>query len=264
MWPWRSWTAAIASSEATRSSSVSPIPTRMPLVNGICSSPAASIVSRRRAGCLVGEPAWTVSISRSEIDSSISPCEAVTSRSRARSSGESTPEVGVRQDAALERALAGPDDVGGEVLVAPRAQPLGDHRVDLGPLAGQHQQLLGVAPRGLLEPALDLIRVVDVRLVRGEGAVLAEALAGARQGERVVAREGDALHRGPYSRARCPWRPGAQVDEEGEDHEEPLEALDAVGAPGPEGRVGEGRPRQQEEARARGRSSRRRRAPGRR
>ena len=36
-----------------------------------------------RAGCLVGEPAWTVSISRSEIDSSISPCEAVTSRSRA-------------------------------------------------------------------------------------------------------------------------------------------------------------------------------------
>ena len=60
-------------------------------MNGIFSSPAASIVARRRAGCLVGEPAWTVSISRSEIDSSISPCEAVTSRSRARSSRPSTP-----------------------------------------------------------------------------------------------------------------------------------------------------------------------------
>ena len=78
---------------ATRSCSVSPIPTRIPLVNGILSSPAASIVSRRRAGCFVGEPACTVCISRSDTDSSISPCEAVTSRSRARSSRESTPRL---------------------------------------------------------------------------------------------------------------------------------------------------------------------------
>ena len=70
---------------------LSPIPTRMPLVNGIRSSPAARIVSRRRAGCFVGEPACTVSIRRSEIDSSISPCDAVTSRRRARSSRDSTP-----------------------------------------------------------------------------------------------------------------------------------------------------------------------------
>ena len=53
--------------------------------------PAASIVSSRRAGCFVGEPAWTVSISRSEIDSSISPWDAVTSRSRARSVALRTP-----------------------------------------------------------------------------------------------------------------------------------------------------------------------------
>ncbi len=91
MCPWRSLTAASASSEAIRSSSVSPMPTRMPLVNGIRSSPAASIVLSRSAGCLLGEPACTVSIRRSEIDSSISPCEAVTSRSRARSSGSRTP-----------------------------------------------------------------------------------------------------------------------------------------------------------------------------
>jgi hypothetical protein len=60
-------------------------------VNGILSSPAASIVASRAAGCFVGEPAWTVSIRRSETDSSISPCEAVTSRRRARSSLLSTP-----------------------------------------------------------------------------------------------------------------------------------------------------------------------------
>ena len=69
------------------------MPTRMPLVKGIFSLPAASIVARRRAGCLVGEPAWTVSIRRSEVDSSIKPCEAVTSRRRARSSELSTPTL---------------------------------------------------------------------------------------------------------------------------------------------------------------------------
>ena len=51
-----SCSSASASSDAIRSSSVSPIPTRIPLVNGIFSSPAAAIVSIRRAGCLVGEP----------------------------------------------------------------------------------------------------------------------------------------------------------------------------------------------------------------
>ena len=60
-------------------------------MNGILSSPAASIVAMRTSGCFDGDPAWTVSIRRSEIDSSISPCEAVTSRSRARSSCERAP-----------------------------------------------------------------------------------------------------------------------------------------------------------------------------
>ena len=92
-WPWRAWTCASAASEAIRSSSVSPIPTRMPLVKGIFSSPAAAIVSRRAAGCFVGEPAWTVSISRSATDSSISPCEAVTSRRAASASRSITPRL---------------------------------------------------------------------------------------------------------------------------------------------------------------------------
>ena len=72
-----------------RSSGDSPMPTRIPLVNGIFSSPAARIVSSRTAGCFVGEP-WCTT--RSGLtDSSISPCEAVTSRSRARSSFEIAP-----------------------------------------------------------------------------------------------------------------------------------------------------------------------------
>ena len=187
-------TSASASSEATRSSSVSPIPTRMPLVKGIRSSPAASIVASRLAGCLVGEPAWTVSISRSETDSSIRPCEAVTSRSRARSSAREHAEVGVGKHAPLQRPLAGPDHVGGEVLVAPRPQPLGDLRVDLGPLAGEHQQLLALRRERLVEAPLDLLGRMDVGVVGGERAVLAVALAGARERERVVAREGDPTH----------------------------------------------------------------------
>ena len=188
--------AASASSEAIRSSSVSPIPTRIPLVNGIRSSPAASIVSSRRAGCLVGEPAWTVSISRSETDSSISPCEAVTSRSRARSSRVEDAEVRVRQQPALERPLAGPDDVGDEVLVAVGAKALGDLGVHLGPLAGEDEQLLRVAADRLLEALLDLVGRVEVRPMRRERAVLAVAAARPRQRERVVAREGDAPHAG--------------------------------------------------------------------
>ena len=67
------------------------MPTRIPEVNGIFSSPAASMVAMRAAGCLVGLPAWTVSINRSEVLSSIRPCDAVTSRSRARSRLSNTP-----------------------------------------------------------------------------------------------------------------------------------------------------------------------------
>ena len=43
-------------SASMRSSRVSPIPMRMPVVKGTSSSPASSIVSSRRAGTLSGEP----------------------------------------------------------------------------------------------------------------------------------------------------------------------------------------------------------------
>ena len=43
---------------------------------------------------------------------------------------------------AVERALADPDDVGGEVVEAERGEPLRDASIVLGALAGEHEQLL--------------------------------------------------------------------------------------------------------------------------
>jgi hypothetical protein len=89
------------------------------------------------------------------------------------------PEVGVRQDPALERALARPGHVRGEVLVAVIAQARGHGDVVFGLLAGEDEQLLDVAARGAVEDLLDLVWRMQVRLVGREGAVLAVAPAGA-------------------------------------------------------------------------------------
>ncbi len=104
-------------------------------------------------------------------------------------------DVGVRQHAPLERLLAGPGHVGGEVVVAPGAQPLGDDGVDLWLLPGQDEQLLDVSPRRRVEALDHLLGRVDVRLVGRERAVLAVAAAGPRQRQRQVPGEGDASHR---------------------------------------------------------------------
>src|SRR5262249_9062299 len=99
-------------------------------------------------------------------------------------------EVGVRQHALLERALAGPDDVGGEVGEAELVEPW-LHR---GRLAGEDQELLDPAPGGAVDQLLDFLRLVQVRLVGGERAVLAVATAGPRKRERDVARVCDPAH----------------------------------------------------------------------
>ena len=56
IWPYWSLSARSASSASMRSRRVSPIPMRMPLVNGTCAAPAAAIVARRTEGRLSGEP----------------------------------------------------------------------------------------------------------------------------------------------------------------------------------------------------------------
>ena len=91
-WPYSSPSSRSASSASRRSARVSPIPIRIPLVNGIASSPASRIVSSRAAGNLSGEAQCGPprSASRSASVSSMIPIEAETGRSelelRARSS----------------------------------------------------------------------------------------------------------------------------------------------------------------------------------
>ena len=113
-------------------------------------------------------------------------------------------DVRVREDPPRQRLLAGPADVGGEVVVAPAAEPLGDERVDLRTLAGEDEQLLDVADGGRVEPLDHGLGRMDVSLVGRERAVLAVAAAGPRERERQVAREGDAPHRPHANEAGCP------------------------------------------------------------
>ena len=70
----------------------------------------------------------------------------------------------------------------------------GDLGVDLRHLARQDQQLLAAAPGRVVEHAAPPRPARAGAAVRRERAVLAVAAAGARQRQRVVAREGDAPH----------------------------------------------------------------------
>ena len=108
-------------------------------------------------------------------------------------------EVRVRQQTALERAFTRPYDIRSEVLVAVLAQPRGNLGVDLGLLAGEYQQLLDLALGRPVEDLQDLLGRIQVRLVRGERAVLAVAATRARQRQRQVAREGDPATHCPES-----------------------------------------------------------------
>ncbi len=81
----------------------------------------------------------------------------------------------MRQQASLECPFARPDHVCGEVLMPVLAQPRGDLGIDLGVLAGEHQQLLDLPARGAVQDLDDLLGRIQVRLVRGERAVLAVA-----------------------------------------------------------------------------------------
>ena len=56
MWPWRSWISRIARSDSMRSRRVSPMPMRIPVVNGTRASPPRRRVASRTSGILSGEP----------------------------------------------------------------------------------------------------------------------------------------------------------------------------------------------------------------
>src|SRR5437763_1886718 len=63
--------------------------------------------------------------------------------------------------------------------------------------SGQHEQLLGCTAYRVVEAGFDLLGRVDVRPVGRERAVLAVALACARERDRVIARERDPAHGQP-------------------------------------------------------------------
>ena len=138
---------ASASSEAIRSSSVSPMPDEDParerdlqLAGGADRlQPQRGVLGRR---ALVGDEVGALT------DSSISPCEAVTSRSRARSSRDERRRGSCAAAARARAPARSPDDVGGEVLEAVARRAARAPRVWLGRLAGEHEQLLDAAPRG--------------------------------------------------------------------------------------------------------------------
>ena len=170
-WPCSACTAASASSAATRSSSrladadEDPARERDPqLAGGADRLQPPRGMLRRRA--LVGDEVGVDRLEHQPLRGGhlAQPREVVAVEHA---------EVRVRQQPALERALAGPHDVGDEVLVAELGQPRAHAGVDLGALAGQHEQLLDVAPRGAVEQREHLVGRVQVRPVRRERAVLA-------------------------------------------------------------------------------------------
>ena len=92
-WPYFLWAERMASSASTRSSGVSPIPIRMPVVKAIDNCPALSMVRMRRDGTLSGafQCAPPTRSSRGLALSSINPTLTLVSRRRRRSSAPITP-----------------------------------------------------------------------------------------------------------------------------------------------------------------------------
>ncbi len=92
--PYSLATWRIAKIESTRSARVSPIPMRMPVVNGTLLRPASSSTLRRTAGSLSGLPKWASPRSvkrRRDVVSSIIPIDGATGLSRWKSCQLSTP-----------------------------------------------------------------------------------------------------------------------------------------------------------------------------
>ena len=149
--PCSSPSARRASNASIRSSRVSPIPIRIPLVKGIRSSPARRIVSRRRAGILSGEAQCGPprSPSRSAVVSSMIPIEAETGRRSSSSSRVMTPgfRCGSRPGL-LEDEPRAALEVLDRRLAAERAQLLArDLVAELG-LVPEREERLATARRG--------------------------------------------------------------------------------------------------------------------
>ena len=83
-WPYRRWASAMASSASTRSARSSPMPTRMPVVNGIGSSPRRLEGGQAPLGRLVRRPAVAGEVGAQRLEHH--PLDGATGRSAASSS----------------------------------------------------------------------------------------------------------------------------------------------------------------------------------
>ena len=182
-WPWRAWEAAMACRAASCPGRSSPMPTRIPVVKGMWSSPAASRVARRRAGSLSGRAAMRVEILRQRLDH-----HALAGRDGPQGGellGEEGAGVGVGEEAGLlQYESAHVDEVvdsGGETVVL---QPCLRQRVaQLGALAQGEERLVAT---GFLAGAGDAQDLLGGEVGGGE--------AGRRLGEGAVAAAVPAEH----------------------------------------------------------------------
>ncbi len=179
----------MAARASMRSRRVSPMPIRMPVVNGTASSPASRSVSSRAAGCLSGEPKCGPprAQSRSAVLSSIMPCDALTRRRLTMSAARHDPRIHVRQQFRLA-----PHELahGGQILerggVAARRKLLARRAVAQLRLVAEREERL-VAPcfapgasDGEHLVRTQVCRLAGTRRLR-ERAVAADVAAQARQ-----------------------------------------------------------------------------------
>ena len=173
-WPWRRWDAAMASRASTRSCRVSPMPTRIPVVNGMASSPAASRVARRRSGSLSGEPSWAGTGGQGLEHH---PLRRGDGPQRGQLVGVQGAGVGVGEEAGLvEHQPAHGDEVVDGRGVAVLVEPLAGRGVALlGPLAEGEQRLvaagLGAGPGDGQDLVGGQVRGLDPGRGGGERAV---------------------------------------------------------------------------------------------
>lgn len=117
-------------SDSSRSSSVSPIPIRIPVVNGIESLPAFSIISIRTAGSFPGE---FLCAGISAVVSSISPMLAFTSRRRSSLFVGEDACVGMREKPPLDGRKGEVVDIVEDIRVTESCKFRGKARHRAGP-----------------------------------------------------------------------------------------------------------------------------------
>ena len=204
--------------------SVSPMPIRMPVVNGTFERPASSSTRSRTAGSLSGEPKCAPcgsSNSRRDVVSSIMPIDGATGLSRCSSAQRHHAGVQVRQQAGLlEHQDRHRPDVGERRVVAVRVEPLARRGpAVLGPVAEGEQRLLAAQRRALRGDREHLVRRQERRRHpvrrRGERAVVAAVAAQPGQRDEHLARVGDDARAAGVGQALVahPRRRRAQVDE---------------------------------------------------